>query len=138
MNLENEPMPGLRRHRRGARVNGARAGAVALACLSMVLAGLPTAAMSESLLEAQYQHGNGVGVFVDGHLACWLTVQPGRRRHNVTFSLSDDGVTCSIAPQVRAAPRRNVGAGSNGRAHVRPVSYQRSKCFIFDGRQFCE
>jgi hypothetical protein len=73
--------------------------------------------------------GDGIGIYVDGQLACWLGLDAGRRRGSVSFSLTNDGRSCSIESQPRRAPRRQVALR---------VSPRTAKCFIFDGRQFCE
>jgi hypothetical protein len=73
--------------------------------------------------------GDGIGIYVNGQLACWLGLDAGRRRGSVSFSLTGDGRSCSIGSQPRRTPRPQVALR---------VSPRTAKCFFFNGRQFCE
>ena len=117
------------------RISGATLGLLAAAFFAGMTV-LPV--RGETLFEAQPRHGNGFGIFVDGRLACWLTLPVGARRGNVSFVLTKDQMSCSIAPSTHVQRTRRAVAALERRVRSQPRSNIGSKCFIFDHRQFCE
>jgi len=82
--------------------------------------------------------GDGVGIFVNGRLACWLGLDAARRRGSISFTLTKDGLACSIA-SVTSPPKRRLAATLASRSSQHGIFISKgTKCFFFDGRQFCE
>jgi len=100
-----------------------------LCCLAFGLMLVSAPAQSQDARRGPDLHGDGIGIYVNGQLACWLGLDAGRRHGTVSFNLTNDGRSCSIGSLPRRTPRPQVALR---------VSPRNAKCFIFDGRQFCE
>jgi len=100
-----------------------------LGLLVLGLALVSTPAQSQDARRGPGLQGDGIGIYVNGQLACWLGLEAGRRRGSVSFNLTSDGRSCAIGSLPHRTPRSHVAFR---------VSPRTAKCFVFDGRQFCE
>ena len=105
--------------------------AALLACAIFVAA---PAARGETPVDVR-PSGDGVGIFIDGHLACWLGLQGGKLRGNISFTFTRDGLSCSIAPQAEVPYRRHGIARIERHPHVRPVALDSGRSLLFPGAE---
>src|SRR5215469_3806139 len=108
------------------------AGNVCWLVMGLLISGLTLASTPAQSQDARREpglQGDGIGIYVNGQLACWLGLDAGRRRGSVSFHLTSDGRSCSIGSLPRRTPRSQVAFR---------VSPRTAKCFVFDGRQYCE
>jgi hypothetical protein len=84
----------------------------------------------------QAMGANGVGIFTNGKLACWLSFELGTPRGRVSFVLARDRRICSIALLPRTLGR--FTSQLQHRHETGPTPAGDSKCFTFQGRRYCE
>ena len=109
--------------------HAARRAVTSLCGLAFGLMLISAPAQSEDARRGPDLQGDGIAIYVNGRLACWLGLDAGRRRGSISFNLTNDGRSCSLGPVPRRTPRPQLALRAGRRA---------GKCFLFDGRQFCE